>query len=204
MRLIDADEFEDALENTEYDISPAYEPDGYSHRLICKVLEETPTVDAVPVVRCQEREKAVVQLRKKWQDAEMFICTMCGHFDHNIVGNIVYGNRECGEIVGYPCCKKFTPWIPASVRLPKELEPVNVVWVNHRPEPYYQEMKDVPQKATAVYYREKWYWWSCVCEDLLAEYGTNETDQVDDAIEITHWQPLPELPKEENDETIDG
>nr|DAV08460.1 MAG TPA: hypothetical protein [Caudoviricetes sp.] len=54
MRLIDADEFEDALENTEYDISPAYEPDGYSHRLICKVLEEAPTVDAVPVVRCRE------------------------------------------------------------------------------------------------------------------------------------------------------
>lgn len=54
MRLIDADEFEDALENTEYDISPAYEPDGYSHKLICEVLEETPTVDAVPVVRCKD------------------------------------------------------------------------------------------------------------------------------------------------------
>lgn len=54
MRLIDADEFEDALENTEYDISPAYEPDGYSHRLICKVLEEAPSLDAVPVVRCRD------------------------------------------------------------------------------------------------------------------------------------------------------
>lgn len=54
MRLIDADKFEDALENTEYDISPAYEPDGYSHKLICEVLDETPTVDAVPVVRCGE------------------------------------------------------------------------------------------------------------------------------------------------------
>lgn len=54
MRVIDADEFEDALENTEYDISPAYEPDGYSHKLICEVLEETPTVDAVPVVRCRD------------------------------------------------------------------------------------------------------------------------------------------------------
>lgn len=53
MRLMDADEFEDALENTEYDISPAYEPDGYSHKLICEVLEKTPTVDAVPVVRCR-------------------------------------------------------------------------------------------------------------------------------------------------------
>ena len=143
----------------------------------------------------QEREKAVVQLRKKWQDAEMFICTMCGHFDHSTDGNIVYGNKECCEIVGYPYCKKFTPWISASVRLPKELEPVNVVWVNHNPAPYYRDMKDVPQKATAVYYRGAWYWWSCVCEDLLVECGANETDQVDDDVEITHWQPLPELPK---------
>lgn len=145
----------------------------------------------------QEREKVVVQLRKKWQDAEMFICTMCGHFDYNIVGNIVYGTRECCEIVGYPCCKKFTPWIPCSKRLPEELEPVNVVWVNHSPEQYHQEIKDVPQKATAVYYRGKWYWWSCVCEDWLAEYGRNEPDLVDSDIEITHWMPLPEPPKEE-------
>lgn len=70
----------------------------------------------------QEREKAVVQLRKKWQAAEMFICTMCGHFDYSIHGNIIYGNKDCGEIVGYPCCKKFTLRIPCSERLPEEEE----------------------------------------------------------------------------------
>lgn len=162
-------------------------------------IRKLPAADVEPERngRWEEREKVVVQLRKQWQAAEMFICTMCGHFDYDIDGDIVCGNRACCEIVGYPCCKKFTPWIPCSERPPKELEPVNVVWVNHRPEPYYGKIKDVPQKATAVYYRGKWYWWSCVCEDLLAEYGTNEADQVDDAIEITHWMPLPELPKEE-------
>lgn len=67
----------------------------------------------------QEREKHIVYLRKQWQAAETFICTMCGHFDYDIDGNIVYGNKDCGEIVGYPCCKKFTPRMPLP-ELPKE------------------------------------------------------------------------------------
>ena len=69
-----------------------------------------------------EREEAVCNLRKKWQEAETHICTMCGHFDHKTDGNIVYGNKNCGELVGYPCCEKFTPWIPVTERLPSEEE----------------------------------------------------------------------------------
>ena len=160
-------------------------------------IEGLPAADVVPVVRCQEREKAVVQLRKKWQDAEMFICTMCGHFDHSIDGNIVYGNKECGEIVGYPCCKKFTPWIPASVRLPKELEPVNVVWKNDNPPPYHSKIRGKLFTGTGVFYGGNWYWYSSICVDLLTEFGNDEFDFVDADIKITHWQPIPELPEEE-------
>ena len=103
MRLIDADELKGKA---------IADPDDGEYFVYCQDIDEAPTVDAVPVVRFQEREEAVAQLRKKWQDAEMFICTMCGHFDHSIDGNIVYGNKDCGEIVGYPCCKKFTPRMP--------------------------------------------------------------------------------------------
>lgn len=88
-------------------------------------------------------------------------------------------------------------WIPCSERLPEEIVPVNVVWVNHSPPPYYANIKDVPQSGTAIYC-DDWYWYSSVCEDLLSEYGVNDADLVEKGIEITHWQPLPELPRKEN------
>lgn len=88
-----------------------------------------------------------------------------------------------------------TRWIPCSERLPQEIVPVNVVWVNHLPAPYYEEIKDVPQSGTAVYCNGNWYWDSDVCEDVLREYGENDADLIDEGIEITHWQPLPEPPK---------
>lgn len=87
-------------------------------------------------------------------------------------------------------------WIPVTERLPKDGEAVNVVWVNHSPVIYYQYIKDKPQTATGVYYRGQWYWWSAVVQDYLAEYGEWEPDKMDDAIEVTHWMPLPEPPKE--------
>ena len=86
-------------------------------------------------------------------------------------------------------------WIPVAERLPEEGTAVNITWVNHRPVIYYQHIKGKPQTATGVYYRRKWYWWSAVVQDYLAEYGKWEPDEMDAAIEVTHWMPLPEPSK---------
>ena len=168
MRLIDADELK----------GKAFaDPDDGEHFVYCQDIDEAPTVDAVPVARFQEREKAVVQLRKKWQAAEMFICTMCGHFDHSIDGNIVYGNKDCCEIVGYPCCKKFTPWIPASVRLPENIGLYLVIekhWLDGSP-------------GTKI---AKWN---------AADWLTADRKGKEITPRVTHWMPLPEPPEEQNE-----
>ena len=87
--------------------------------------------------------------------------------------------------------EKVPQWISAEDRLPAELLLVNVVWVNRAPEPYYEKIKDVPFSGTACFYRDRWYWDSPVVLDLLAEYGEDASDLVDDAVEITHWMPMP-------------
>lgn len=88
-------------------------------------------------------------------------------------------------------------WIPVDERLPEERVLVNVLWVNRGPEPYYEKIKGVPFSDAACFYEGRWYWDSPVLFDYLAEYGKDEFDLVDDAVEITHWMPLPEPPKEE-------
>lgn len=88
--------------------------------------------------------------------------------------------------------REHTHWIPMTERLPKDLEPVNITWVNRTHESYYADIKDKPFTATGVYFNGQWYWWSTLCTDILAEYSHNYDDIIDDEIEIIAWMPLPE------------
>lgn len=109
--------------------------------------------------------------------------------------------REIRETIDLmPTVEPKQRWIPCSERMPEDLDEVNVTWVNHDPEPYYNFVKDKPFTATAVYYKEKWYWYSSTCTDLLAEYGRNPNEEIDDGIEIIAWMPLPKPWKGGKDE----
>ena len=95
---------------------------------------------------------------------------------------------------------KVGEWIPVDERLPEDLIPVNITWVNRKPESYYMHIKDKPFTATGILYHGKWYWYSVCCEDYLREYGDSEVDTMDEHIEVIAWQPLPEPYREESAE----
>lgn len=93
---------------------------------------------------------------------------------------------------------KATNWIPVDEKLPEERVPVNIAWINRNPETYCSKIKDVPFSATGVYHNGKWYWYSSTCVDYLTECGECEWELIDKAVDITHWQPLPEPPHMED------
>lgn len=80
---------------------------------------------------------------------------------------------------------------------PTDLEIVNVVWCNHNPPSYYQNIKDKRFVASAVYFKGKWYWYSSTCIDYLDEYGKNDFDLIDEDVEVIAWRELPKFESEE-------
>ena len=144
-------------------------------------------------------DKEIVQALRQCAQSDCSSCGMCP----------IFPDRECVEHLATAAAslierltaenaalREKQRWIPVTERMPEERVLVNVVWANRAPEPYYEKIKDVPFSGTACFYRGNWYWDSPVVLDLLAEYGKDNFDLVDDAVEITHWMPLPEAPEE--------
>ena len=102
-----------------------------------------------------------------------------------------YGTMDIAKNVILKALEEQPRWILVSEKLPEDLEPVNITWVNHNPESYYADIKDKPFTATGYYCKGRWYWYSSTCGDYLKEYGRCNVDEIDADIEITAWMPLP-------------
>ena len=92
-----------------------------------------------------------------------------------------------------------TRWIPVSERLPEDIKPVIVTWKNTDPKSYYQYIVGKHFIGTAHYKSGKWFWYSSVTEDLLAEYGKCDSEEFDEAIEVVAWMTLPQPYKAESE-----
>lgn len=135
----------------------------------------------------QERSDGICELRRNWTAAEMKICSMCGKFLHgdtdtakgDVVfatdGNgVVIGTRTCGELIGYPRCGKFTPWISVAERKPK-----------------YDGRYLCNVKSFAFP--------GCFYQTILTydKYGFRDGNVYEES--VTHWMELPDAPEEIKD-----
>lgn len=109
------------------------------------------------------------------------------------------GKKVIEHLEQMPAAQPEPKWIPCSERLPDELAEVNITWINTNHAPYYEFTKGKLNTGSAVYYKGRWYWYSAVCADYLAEYGFSPNDDMDDAIKVIAWMPLPEPYKEEQE-----
>lgn len=137
------------------------------------------------------REEAIKTLQDN-------ICATCAYGSTMDKCDIAYcDNRHAIKTLKEP---KKGEWIPVSERLPEDLEPVNITWVNRDPISYYADIKDKPFTATGHYYKGKWYWYSSTCQDYLEEYGRCDVDEIDKDIEVIAWMPIPKPYKAESEE----
>ena len=107
--------------------------------------------------------------------------------------------RDKAAIESLPSAEPKTGWIPVSERLPEDIKPVIITWKNTDPASYYQYIVGKHFIGTGHYCNGKWFWYSSVCEDLLAEYGKSDIDELDEAIEVIAWMPLPMPYREEGE-----
>ncbi len=109
--------------------------------------------------------------------------------ENHIIGYGTYNPKVLSDFLE----KYFIPrWIPVSKGLPEDIKPVQITWKNNDPETYYQDIKGKHFTGTAHYKDGKWYWYSDVTEDLLAEYGRCDRYEFDSAIEVVAWMPMAE------------
>lgn len=158
---------------------------------ICEVIMTIDNAPTVPLPDFKEGYKQAII------DGKTNFSRPQGEFTEEDMKRTIKENFDIGyEMAKNKYKRPQGEWIPVSERLPDDLEPVNITWINHEPEPYYKEIKDKPFTATGVYFNGQWYWWSTLCTDTLAEYSHNFDDIIDNAIEIVAWQPLPKPYKE--------
>ena len=102
------------------------------------------------------------------------------------------GKAALDAIKNLPAAEHGLKWILCSERLPEDIKPVIVTWKNTDPKSYYQYIVGKHFIGTGHFCNGKWFWYSSTCEDLLAEYGRSDVDEIDEVIEVIAWMPLPE------------
>lgn len=153
-----------------------------------------------------DREKAIVM-------AYTGYCMLAGdklkvfyEYVGELLGRPVYTHefadpdiRERASDDFYKLCRETTPaehgekqWIPCSERLPEDIKPVIVTWKNNNPPFYYQHIVGEHFTGVAHYKNNKWFWYSSVTEDVLAEYGRCDSEEIDGAIEVVAWMRFPD------------
>ena len=169
MRAIDADALKELIATNVYPVRDDFANCDYGMFWtggIEKAIDEMPTVEP-------ERKM------DEW-------CTDCKEYDQE-----KYCCPRFNRVIRETVKEIQQSWTPCSEELPKDTDPVNITWVNHKPEPYYASIKDKPFTATGCYCDGKWYWYSVTCQDYLDEYRYCDVDSMDENIEVIAWKPLP-------------